>query len=1104
MAVVIRVLGPLEVLRDGRDVTPAAAKQRVVLAALALAVGRPVSVTQLVDDVWGDSPVGSARKTLQVYVARLRETLGDGVIRTSAAGYLLDTDLVRLDHVELDDAVREADAAEREGDVEAAVRSLRRGLASWRGEPLTNVPSESLRQRAYASLVERRLRAAERCCDLEVALGRAEDAVLELRALVDEHPLRERTWSSLLRALYASGRQADALAAYQEVAVALADQLGADPGTELRQTHQEILTQTLRVPRAAAVAPAGRVDVPRQLPARPTGFVGRERQLDRLLSWLDDAERTPVAVLAGPPGVGKSALAVTAGHLLADRFPDGQLFVDVRGFSTEQPLRASDVLPRFLRALGAPGEQVPVDVDEQAALYRSRMSGRRVLVVVDNAASPDVVRPLLPGAAGCAVLVTSRNQLRPLVAVEGAHLLPLGSLSGAEARLSLAAQVGERRLAAEDDAVERLVELCGRLPLALRIVGAHLATHPHETVGDHVAQLDRGGRLMSLWAGSEAPLVAAAFATSYAALDDDARRLFRLLGLVPGTDIGADAVVALTGGVDPRRELDALSAASLLDQHAPGRYRMHDLVRDYATERAERDDDAATRSAARRRLFDWYIAMVDAALVTRLRGYHRMARPRLSVQATGAPDLDWVEAELPNLVSAVEDAARHGPPGCSWHLADALRPYLEVAVRYQEWLAVVSAALPAAERHGDARARAAMHGSLGGARAVLGDTDQAVRAMTRAQELYAEAQDGPGEAHTWQNLAIVLAKEGRLADAHLAFERAIEVAASSGDSHRYVVNLHNLGHLRAEMGQLTRARSDLRHALEVHERQANGPRHIAIAHDNLAIVLRRLGDLRAAAAHRETATRLDAELSLDAEVAADRHELARVYCDQGAYERAAAEVGAALAAARELDLRRLELEARTTAAEVAMRAGRPVDDTDALAALADDAIARAEPRLEARILEVLAWTHVARQEYAAALAMAEREFALGTRLSLRLVEDPALTASTAALVGLGRSDDAVERGVEALRRHRETGYRLHEARTLCWLGDAYDSRGDRDLAVDCWERAREVYTAIGTAEVADAERRLTAASRPPSSARRSPRRGRRADPRRTGGPGRRS
>lgn len=1085
MAVVVRVLGPLEVLRDGRDVTPAAAKQRVVLAALALAAGRPVPVTQLVDDVWGESPVGSARKTLQAYVARLRETVGDGVIRTAAAGYRLDTGLVQLDHVEFDDAIRAAAAAERKGDAEATVRSLRAGLASWRGEPLTNVPSESLRQRAAASLVERRLQAAERCCDLEVALGRADDAVPELRALVDEHPLRERTWASLLRALYASGRQADALAAYREATTLLADQLGVDPGTELQQVHQEILTQTLPVPPAAAATTGGHVDAPRQLPARPTGFVGREQQLDRLVSWLDDPERTPVAVVAGPPGVGKSALAVTVGHLLAERFPDGQLFVDVRGFSTEQPLRAGDVLPRFLRALGVGGEQVPADVDEQAALYRSRMSGRRVLVVVDNAASPDVVRPLLPGAAGCAALVTSRNQLRPLVAVEGAHLLPLDMLSTTEARLSLAAQVGEGRLAAEDDAVGRLVELCGRLPLALRIVGAHLATHPHETVDDHVAQLDMGGRLLSLWAGSEAPLVTAAFATSYTALDDDARRLFRQLGAAPGTDISADAVAALTGCVDPRRELDALSAASLLDQHAPGRYRMHDLVRDYARERAEHDDDAASRSAARRRLFDWYIAMVDAALV-QLRGYHRLARPQLSVRATGTPDLDWLEAELPNLVMAVEDAARHGPPECSWHLADALRPYLEIAVRYQEWLAVVSAALPAAEQHGDARARAAMHGSLGGLRAVLGDPDEAVREMTRAQELYAEAEDGAGEAHTWQNLGIVHAKDGRLTHAHLAFERAIEVATAYGDSHRYLANLQNLGHLKAEMGQLTRALSDLRHVLEIHERQASGTRHLAIAHDNLAIVLRRLGDLRAAAAHLETAMCLDAELGLDAEVAYCRHELARVHCDQGAYEQAAAEADVALVAARELDLRRLELDARTTAAEVELRAGRPVDDTDALAALSHDAIARAEPRLEARILEVLAWTHVARREYPAALTVAERELALGTRLSMRLVQDPALTVSTAALVGLDRPDDAVERGVEALRRHRETGYRLHEARTLCWLGDAYGARGDRDLAVECWTRACGVYTEIGTAEVTDARRRLTAAS-PPSSARRSPR-----------------
>ncbi|MFI6101201.1 BTAD domain-containing putative transcriptional regulator [Lentzea sp. NPDC051213] len=580
MRVEYRVLGPLEVLLDGTPVAVPAGRGRVLLAMLLLRANRFVSVDELVERIWDGEPpdLDRAHKTLQMVVVRVRQALGDAnCVRTVRGGYLAEIEPEQLD------LMRFRTLVERQ--------EFGPALALWRGPALGDVVSESLHRDEVPMLVEERLAALENRIEADLTAGRSVELVPELQNLTRTYPLRDRFWAHLMLALYRSGQQAAALAAYRQVSELLADELGIDPAPALRELHEQILRGELAPPKDRPVTP-------RQLPPDLATFAGRESDVERLA-----ASTAKVLVITGTGGVGKTSLAVHWAHRIAGRFPDGQIFVNLRG---QDPLRAmspQEALTLVLKGLRV--DSVPVSVDEQVALYRSLVADRKLLLVLDNAANAQQVRPLLPVSAEALAIVTSRGDLRGL-ALNDADLLRLPTLSDDGGTRLLERVLGEDRVRAEASAAAALVRLCGGLPLALRIAAADLRAQDATTIADKVVQLD-DDRLGELAVpGDPAAAVSIVFDESYSALPEDVQLVLRRLGSLPGADFTADDAAVIAGLPDVRRHLDHLVNVHLVEQRGT-RFALHDLLRVYTRERCsgQEIDEALSR------LYDFYRRMTD-------------------------------------------------------------------------------------------------------------------------------------------------------------------------------------------------------------------------------------------------------------------------------------------------------------------------------------------------------------------------------------------------------------------------------------------------------------------------------------------------------------
>jgi DNA-binding SARP family transcriptional activator len=603
----IRLLGPVGAWDGQRAIALGPRKQRLVFAVLALEAGRAVDVARLVDLAWPEDPPRTAQHAIQVCVSGLRSALrgADGLdIQLAGSGYLLAADRSVIDaHRFRSLLARAREATEDAADDEARIAVLEEALALWSGTALAGTATPAVAERLCAGLEEARLGALEDRLDGLLRLGRHREVLAELRGLVAMNPLRERLAGQLMTALYRDGRAAEALDGFRRYRQRLAEDLGLDVGPALRDLELAILrneappepggarSQALVSVRSApGAARDADSPVPAQLPSAAAGFAGRDSDLAELDALL--AGRSPggpVVVITGTAGVGKTALAVHWAQRHRDEFPDGQLYVNLAGYAPAPPLPPERALAGFLRALGVPAERIPPEGDEAAALYRSLLADRRVLLVLDNARSPDQVRPLLPGGAGCLTVITSRDRLAGLAVREGARLLPLDVLCPGEALEVLAGVLGADRVGADPDAAAEVAALCAGLPLALRIAAAHLTRHARQPMGGFAAQLRAGNRLSMLSvAGDEQSAVRASFDLSYAALRPAARRMFLLAGLNPGGDLSARAAAAL-GAVPAGAARDALAdltEAHLMDEDVPGRFGMHDLLRLYAGDRA--------------------------------------------------------------------------------------------------------------------------------------------------------------------------------------------------------------------------------------------------------------------------------------------------------------------------------------------------------------------------------------------------------------------------------------------------------------------------------------------------------------------------------------
>jgi DNA-binding SARP family transcriptional activator len=1056
-----RVLGQMQVRHGTEWAHIRAAQQRIVLAVLLTDAGRVVSMDRLVHEIWGEHPPRTAFNTIQGYVGRLRRLLPGASLVTRDRGYQL---LVADDEVDSRVFERLLEAAQRDvldGRVAEGADKLSGALALWRGAALLDVPASPTVTDEANRLEQRRLTAVEARAGAELDLGRHEERVDELARQVTEHPLRERLRGHLMLALYRCGRRAEALEVYRGGRELLVAELGIEPGPDLRALEHEILASDQATAAPPAVRPAPVRIVPAELPSDVPGFVGRRPAVDRLDRLL--AGGVLVVTVSGTPGVGKTALAVHWAHRVRERFADGQLYMDLRGYSSGPAARPIDVLARFLRALGVPAEQVPSDVDEAAALYRSVLDDRRVLVLLDNARHPEQIRPLLPGTPGCVVLVTSRDVLSGLVARDGARDLRLDLLTEQEAPRLLAGVLDDDRARAEPEALAELAGLCARLPLALRIAAANLAESPHRTVADHVALLRAGDRLGGLAVeGDEQAAVRATFALSYLAQSDDARRLFRFIGLLPFPDITVDAAAALadSDAAYAGRLLARLTTANLISEHAAGRYACHDLLRLYASERAEHEDDERDRAAAVRRVHEWYLRTVDVAASLLYPQMRRLTLPPTRIRPTdldAAGALAWLDAERHNLVAAITHPAGHRPLSLVAVLADALRGYFWLRMYTVDWYAVAHAGLAAAESSAEPRARIASLLSLADVNFRQGRYENATEYSTRALVASEEHDWAEGTAAAHNNLGNLARLSGRAERAAEHHRRALAINQRIGRLASQANNLGNLGGVYWNLGRLRDALAAFTEALAI-ARKIGSSHGEAVAVGAVGGLQRDLGNLDDALAQLHQAVTRTGEVGDRGGEVDVRTELAAANGDAGRYPEALDEVNAALSLARDIAYRHGEVKALNTAGRIHLLLGSRADAIElhrrafALAAGIDHRYGQAA---------ALIGLATARDtEASAASASAEAALELADADGYRVLDGLARTVLAAVRLTQSRFDEALDLAETALIGHRDTGHRLGEARALLVLERLAARTGRAELARMHGHAARALFAEI--------------------------------------------
>ncbi|MFD2415839.1 AfsR/SARP family transcriptional regulator [Amycolatopsis pigmentata] len=820
-----RLLGDIEVRLDGRPIAIGYARLRHVLAVLLLEINRPVPVDEIVGRVWGERRLPrNPRGAVQHSVSVLRQALAvieDVSISRRPAGYQLDADAGTVDVHRFAALLREARATEED---ERAAELFEQALELWRGELCTGLDTRWAESERAA--LDAQCQAA-RCdlTDIRLRLGRHTALLAELSGQAQRYPLDERVAGQYLLALYRSGRQAQAFEYYHQVRHRLAEQLGVDPSASLQRLYQRILAADpeLAAPERPPSPGLTPVPVPRQLPARPRSFTGRERELDDLTTALNTAEgpggTMVISAIGGSGGIGKTWLALHWAHENLDRFPDGQLHVNLRGFDpTGEPMPPAVAVRGFLDALGAGPAALPSGEDAQVGLYRSLVADRKMLIVLDNARDSDQIAPLLPGSTSCTVVITSRRRLTGLVTGHGAHILDLDVLGPAEARDLLARRLGNERVAAEPRPLAELLEGCAGLPLALGIVAARAAAHPGFPLASLAGELrDLAGRLDTLDGGELATNMRAVLSWSYHALAPETATVFALLGLVPGPDIDTAAAASLTAlpATRIRAILRDLESASLVQQHVPGRYRMHDLVRLYAAEQAQRDGDDEVRTSALRRLTDFYLhtALNAEQLLQSLLPPIELGEPAagchpspLNDQATA---LAWFTIEYPNLLAMQRLAAAQGWAMSVWRLARSVTTFLYRQGRFPAALTALRTGEAAVADLDDPIVATGSHQLLGAIFSELGQYDNALRHLTLAEQ----GGDLPGQAYTDHTLGWLWSLRGdnqrALRYATRALHRYRSLNMVAGQSRELTV----IGWYLAQLGEYDKARTQCAAAL---------------------------------------------------------------------------------------------------------------------------------------------------------------------------------------------------------------------------------------------------------------------------------------------------
>jgi len=857
-----RILGPLEITHHNEAIKVGGPRQQTVMAMLLLEANHVIPVERLIRAIWDEEPPTTARGQVQICISTLRRQIMAAerkqLIDSRPPGYLL-----KLVDGALDSHVFEAHVAAGRGALAAgeplrAATEFRRALALWRGMALSGVNSR-LVQQSVAQLNERRLTVIEECLECELFLGMHHDVVGEVVRLVEEHPLREHLRALLMTALYQAGRQAEALEAYRHTRDTLMGELGVEPGEELQQLHHAILNGSpvarLAQLSAAFIGPPASpsrdsMPVPRLLPAAIPDFTPQDEIVDLLLTKITEAgsagdvQAVPVTVIVGRGGAGKTTLAVQVAHQLAARFPDGQLFARLR--HGEHQTNPAHVLERFLRALGISGEVLPEDTEERAEMYRSVLGKRRMLIVLDDAMSEQQVSALLPGSSQCSVIVTSRNRLTGLSA---ANRVEVHRFSRHSALELLTRIVGATRIQAEPEAVAALCELCGYLPLALRIVAARLAARPHWSVADLVERLvDESRRLDELNHGEMG--VRASISLTYQILSPDARRLFRRLALIeaPNFAIWVGSPLLQIDALHAQDLMEELTEAYLIDTEAGptvnlARYRFHDLVRPFAGERLVAEESAEDRCKALEHLAGALLYVAGKAHCREYSGDFLL--PRSGASRWLLPDtlvnrllenpLAWYEDERLSIVSAVRQSAACGLLEHSWDLALSAVALFEAHAYYNDWRETHETALKAACRACDRWGEAAMRYSLGSLYMFEQQPKQAARQLAQSRALYEQLGGRHGAALALRNLAFLDRMNGDLEVALARWEEALGIFQVVGDGIAEAHVLQNMAQVHLDFGEDMAAHALLDRARRICEDLGN--RRVG------AQVLHRLGTL---------------------------------------------------------------------------------------------------------------------------------------------------------------------------------------------------------------------------------------------------------------------
>jgi DNA-binding SARP family transcriptional activator len=1052
-------------------------------ASLLVRANRIVSVDRLAEGLWGDRPPSSAGARVRALVAEVRRalgTLGRDVLVTEKSGYAMRVAPADVDVFVFEALIKEGARAAARGAWAEAYNCHDGAASMWRGDPLPDVATTM--EAECRRLVELYGSALEGRAQADLELGRYGAAIAELVRLSAEYPLREHPHALLMRALHRDGRTSEALEVYVSLRNRLSKELGVEPSSELGALHQKLLAgggAIATTPERSAHGPR----VPHQLPRAPRFFVGRGAEQNQLDAWRRTGE--DILLIVGPAGVGKTALALHWAHRAAGDFPDGQLFLDMRGFDDGEPMTVEEALPLLLQGLGTAPRDIPVGPEAQTALYRTLLADRRVLVVLDDVAEASRVRRLLPTSGGSLTLVTSRHKLSGLVTLDGAHRLNCDVLARGAALELLSNSVGSEVVAGEPEAADRLVELCDHLPLALCVAGSWIGDRPG-SITSYVADLAERGRLARLHVeGEETVAVKAALDLSYDTLPVDAGRVFRSLGYLPGTGRSV-AAVAAGALMDEARAEDLLRRAQrvhLLRDTEGGRSTWHDLVHEYARQRALTDDRDVDRRAAVERILDHYLRSVVSAAEA-CSYYVPYLRPDpvegAAPRAFHAPSeaMAWFDREWDDIAAAIVHAAEHGPHRFAWQLVDALQDLFHHRRPLSDWVRLALVARKGAERGGDYIGQAAMCLSLGHARWREGDLKSALREYENGERLARRAGWLYGEAVSLQGKGVTLKLLGEPHKAPPCYSRSLAIYRHLGRTKSARTMLINMASLYLALGRLTDAEGAAVEGLSLLAEAGDHAHAMGLV--NLALVRQKQARFNEAAAALRTcllAARNAGSIYVEA-VALET--LGRVRDDAGQGIRVVQAYEDALILAARAGNRNCQVDSLIGLASAKIRAGLMHEAASHLNNAREIAEQTGHHTGFIEILLMDGVLNCARGRYDDAIPQIEGAAEMaesGNPLTLPRIR----TVAAVAFLGIGEPEMALQAAGVAVEMAKTSGQRLEHARALMAMADVHEIFGDLGRAGGERNEAQSLFEEIGIPDhlrTAHPWRNLTGAPQP--------------------------